>query len=64
MNAIAKKYVKEIETWKKKEDYKEKIGLNGYPKTPITPEQYEMFREEGETPKILFGGHYIKGRVK
>ena len=61
---IQEKYVKEIEKWKNKETYKEKRGLTGYPKTPITPEQYEMFREEEETPKVLFGNHYIKEAKK
>jgi len=56
------KYEKEIELWKNKESYKEKRGMTGYPKTPITPEQYEMFREEGESARILFGNHYIGKR--
>lgn len=59
---IAKKYVKEIESWKKKLGYKSKRAGDGYPKSPITPEQYAMFRDEGEPAKMLFSTHYIGRR--
>ena len=59
---ISKKYAKEIEAWKKKPSYKSKRAGDGYPKSPITPEQYAMFRDEGEKSKDLFRTHYIGRR--
>jgi len=60
---IPKKYSKEIIKWRNSEEAKNKTGGCGYPKTPISQSQYVMFREEGETPKILFGSHYVLGKV-
>ena len=63
MSKIPLKYQREIELWKKKESYKDKTAGDGYPKSPITPKMYAMFRDEGETPKWLFNTHYIGRRI-
>jgi hypothetical protein len=60
---IPEKYIKEIQKWKKKPIYRDKIAGDGYPKTPITPEQYVLFRKEGEKSGVLFSTHYIRGAV-
>ena len=60
---ISKKYAKEIIEWRKSEEAKDKISPCGYPKTPISPSQYAMFRGEDESPKCLFMSHYVRGKV-
>ncbi len=59
---LPEKYKKEIEAWKKKPEYKESMARDGFPKTPLTPNQYEMFREEGEKASTLFRTHFIRGK--
>ncbi|MFH1391864.1 MAG: hypothetical protein ABIH20_06135 [Candidatus Diapherotrites archaeon] len=60
--SMKKKYEREIERWKKSEEFKDKVAGDGYPKTMLTPNQYEEFREEGEPAKWLFRTHFVRGK--
>ena len=62
---MPKKYEREIEKWKKSEEFKDKTAGDGYPKTMLTPNQYVEFREvEGEPAKMLFSTHFVRGKWK